>query len=70
MTTSFQALALLAVLLEEAENTVSICEDVAPWCDRKPLIEELWKLYSDQMDLLKPYEPQFEKVQGLLNELL
>ena len=70
MAPSLQALSLMAELLEDAENTQSICEDVAPWCDRKPLIEELWQLYSDQMDLLKPKKPPFEKVQELLNELL
>jgi len=43
---SISALSLLAELLEDAEQTQSICEDVAPWCDRKPQIEELWTLYS------------------------
>lgn len=43
---SIHALSLLAELLEDAEQTQSICEDVAPWCDRKPQIEELWTLYA------------------------
>jgi len=60
----------MAELLEDAETTQSFCEDVAPWCDRKPFIEELWQLCSDQMDLIKPKKPPFEKVQELLNELL
>lgn len=43
---SVSALSLLAELLEDAEQTQSICEDLTPWCDRKPQIEELWTLYS------------------------
>lgn len=52
-TPSLQALKFMADLLEEAESTASICEDVAPWCDAKPLIEELWLLYANQLDALK-----------------
>lgn len=50
---SLQALQFMADLLEQAETTASICEDVAPWCDAKPLIEELWLLYSSQLDAIK-----------------
>lgn len=52
-TPSLQALKFMADLLEEAESTAAICEDVAPWCDAKPLIEELWLLYANQLDSLK-----------------
>lgn len=48
--TSLQALQLFAELLEDAEQTVSLCEDIAPWSDRKPLIEELWLLYQSQLN--------------------
>lgn len=50
---SHDAIALLAELLEEAEQTQSICEDVAPWCDRKPQIEELWTVYENLLEAVK-----------------
>ena len=51
MQLSIQAIEFFAELLEDAEQTQSICEDVAPWCDRKPLIEELWELYETQVSI-------------------
>ena len=48
---SVAALALLANLLEDAENTQVICDDLKPWSELKPQIEELWKLYEHQLDL-------------------
>lgn len=50
---SASALSLLANLLEEAENTQVICEDLKPWSDLKPQIEELWGLYESQLDLIR-----------------
>jgi len=49
MKLSPQAASFFADLLEDAERTQSICDDVEPWCNAKPLIEELWKLYADQL---------------------
>lgn len=51
--TSLRALRFMADLLEDAERTATICEDVHPWCDAKPLIEELWLLYANRLDALK-----------------
>lgn len=50
---SVAALALLANLLEDAENTQVICADLKPWSELKPQIEELWKLYEHQLDLAR-----------------
>jgi hypothetical protein len=50
---SVAALALLANLLEDAENTQVICDDLKPWSELKPQIEELWKLYEHQLDLAR-----------------
>lgn len=50
---SVSALSLLASLLEDAENTQVICEDLKPWSELKPQIEELWKLYEHQLDLAR-----------------
>lgn len=44
------AISFFADLLEDAERTQSICEDVAPWADAKPLIEELWLVYAEQLE--------------------
>lgn len=50
---SIGAISFFATLLEQAEETQSICEDVALWCDAKPYIEELWQLYAEQLDSAK-----------------
>lgn len=50
---SGSALSLLANLLEDAENTQVICDDLKPWSELKPQIEELWKLYEHQLDLAR-----------------
>ena len=50
---SLQALQLLAELLEEAEATITVCDDVAPLGDRELAIAELWELYSNQLDQLR-----------------
>jgi hypothetical protein len=46
MNYSSQALALLAQLLEQAEEQLSICSDLFP-PERKDAIEELWELYAE-----------------------
>jgi hypothetical protein len=47
------AISFFATLLEQAEETQSICDDVAMWRDAKPHIEELWQLYAEQLESAK-----------------
>ena len=53
MTLSPMSVQLLAELLEGAEETISVCSDIDYWNDRKPLIEELWGLYSQEVEKLQ-----------------
>lgn len=53
MMLSLSALKLFAQLLEDAEQTASICDDVEPWCSAKPDIEALWELYASELEKVK-----------------